>query len=197
MHTPDVISIRRSKTCFLPLLSIGWRAIVWRPIYDGPRSRQQKKGRDPGRARWRRKKRGTRMTRKTAMRGQQHPERGLTDPTRTRSDKTMSLMGTRMSIRMPSGAVAVMRRKNGIATEAMETRTESCLSWRRWRTRQSRKILRRRRQIRRGAESRTSCQRQWSFPLSLKILTDTASAGGPCTGTAYRCNVSGRWMEVR
>ena len=67
--------------------------------YYGPSLIQQRKGRDPGRARQRRKKHRTRMRRRTAMRGQQRPERRSTEPTRMRSEMTTSLMRTRVLMR--------------------------------------------------------------------------------------------------
>ena len=109
---------------------------VRRPRYNGPRSRQQRKGEDPVRACWRKNKRGTRTT---AMRGRQCPERILTNLTRTQSKTTTSLMGTRMLIGTPSGAVAVTRQMNGRAAEVMGMRTKSCLRWRIRRMRQQRK----------------------------------------------------------
>ena len=69
------------------------------------------------------------------MRGQRRPERMLTDLTRMRSKTTTSLIGMRISIGMPSGAVAVLRQKNVRAAEAIGTRNTSRLSQmrqRRW-----------------------------------------------------------------
>ena len=43
---------------------------VRRPSYGRTRSKQQRKGRDPGRLCWSRKKHGKRTTRRTAIRGQ-------------------------------------------------------------------------------------------------------------------------------
>ena len=164
--------------------------------YDGPRSRQRGKERDPGRARQRRKKRGTRTTRRTAMKGRRIPERISTYLTRMRIDTITSPMGTRMLIRTPSGAVAVLRRTNGRAAEAMGARTKSRLSRRILIKRHNRKRYRRRRQSRRGAGSRTSRRRQQSFSLSPTISTHMAAAGGTCMGPSYRCYGSGLWMVV-
>ena len=126
---------------------------VRRPRYNGPRSRQQRKGEDPVRACWRKNKRGTRTT---AMRGRQCPERILTNLTRTQSKTTTSLMGTSMLIGMPSGAVAVMRRMNGRSAEAMGTRKDVCLRRRRQMKRKRKNRYIRRHYRRRGARGRTS-----------------------------------------
>ena len=132
------------------------------------RSRQHRKGRYPGRARWRRKKLVTRMTRRTAMKGRQCPERRLMEPTRTQSETKTSPMGTRILIGATYRAVVVMRQTNGRSEEAMETRTESRLRRRRRRRHQRRKRYRRWYQRRRVAGSRTSFQCQHSVSPSRK-----------------------------
>ena len=119
------------------------------------------------------------------------------DPKRTRSETTTSPMATRMSVGTPYRAVAVLRRKNGRAVEAMGTRTKSRLSRRIRMRRHMRNRERRRRQRRIGAGSRTSRKRQRGFPPSPTVLTNTAAARGTCTGPSYRCDGSGRWMERR
>ena len=62
------------------------------------------------------------------------------DLTMKRSKTLTSQMGTRMSIRTPSGAVAVLRRTNGKNVEAMETRKNIRLRRRISRRRKRRKI---------------------------------------------------------
>ena len=49
--------------------------------------------------------------------------------------------------------------------------------------------------MRRVAGGRTSLRRQRIFSPSPKISTDTAAAGGTCTGPSYRCDGSARWKE--
>ena len=145
--------------------------------------------------RQRRKKRGTRMTRRTDMRGQRRLEKRSTDPTRTRSETRMSPMGMRMLIRTPSGAVEVLIRKNGRAAEAMGTREKFSLRWRRHRRLHRRKRYMRRLQSRRGAGNRTSRRRQRIFLPYPKIYTDKAVTGGTCMGMLYRCDDGGQCME--
>ena len=64
----------------------------------------------------------------TVVRIQRRLERILMDLKRMHINTTTSLMGTRIFIAMPSGAVVVIRRTNGGAVEAMGSRVESCLS---------------------------------------------------------------------
>ena len=175
----------------------GHSSNVWRPIcgkkpsygrgpsYNNPRSRKRRKGRYPGWARWRKKNLRTRTTRRTAMRRRQRLERRLTEPKSTQRDTTMSLIGKRMSIRILSGAVAVLRRTNGRVAESMWMRTKIRLRRRRWRRRKSRQRFRRRRQRRSRAGIWTSCKRQRDFLPSPTIMTNMAAAGGKCTGTLY------------
>ena len=106
-----------------------------RTSYDGPMSRQQRKGRDPGRAHRRRKNHRNSTTRIPAIMGRQRLDRRLTEPTSTRSETITSPMGTRMPIGTPSGAMAVLGRTNGRAAEEMGTRKNSFLRRRRWRRR--------------------------------------------------------------
>ena len=49
----------------------------------------------------------------------------------------------------------------------------------------------------RGVGSRTSCQRQQSFPPSPTISTKTKAGGGTYMGPSYRWDGSDRWMEGR
>ena len=104
-------------------------------------------------------------------------------------------MGKRISIGTPSGAVVVLRQTNVRSEEAVETRTKSRLRRRRQRRRKTRKRYRSRHQMRRVAGGRTSLRRQRIFSPSPKISTDTAAAGGTCTGPSYRCDGSARWKE--
>ena len=62
------------------------------------------------------------------MRGRRRLERRLTDPRKTWSEMTSSLMGMRMSMGTPSGVVPVLRRMNGRVAEAMGMKTKSRLS---------------------------------------------------------------------
>ena len=64
----------------------------------------------------------------TVVRIRRRLERILTDLKRMHIDTTTSLMGTRILIGMPSGAVVVIRQTNGGVVEAMGSRVESCLS---------------------------------------------------------------------
>ena len=118
--------------------SRGWRPNIcrpsygMRPSYNDLRLRQRNKGRDPGRARWRKNKFKTRTTRATVMRGRRITERRSMDPTRTRSETTTSSMETKMLIGMPSRAVAILRQINGREAEAMETTMKSCFRRRIW-----------------------------------------------------------------
>ena len=71
--------------------------------------------------------------------GGQRPEMRSTYPTRKRSNTTTCLMGTRILIGAPSGAVTVLRRTNERAAEAMGLSTNIHLRRRRQSRRHSRK----------------------------------------------------------